>query len=240
MNQEHVILESGTLKQVSGAMPPFSMRLLDYNDLPGMYDLRDTIEASIPEWDMFLPTPDEVVRKGLGSAGISCGVFVDNRLVGLRSFHFPASSDPENVGRYAGVPTHELDKVVELKLSLVDPEYRGNRLQKRMTAHLMALLDRMYVGYRYCCAIVSPKNVPSLSDKFAMDMRISRMIMKNNEYWRCVFSRDFSKIQTMPTNQMVYASNRDFETQSRLIDQGFLGYQLTKTGNNTGEILYAK
>jgi len=240
MNSIPRVFESGVLKHVSGEEHTFEMRLLSEVDLGKMCVLRDDIEKTIPEWDLLLPTPNAVLLKGLGNTGMTCGTLVGERLVGLRSIYFPNPSDAENIGRDAAIPPSELGTVVELKLSLVDMEYRRNGLQKRMTAHLMNALMAQDRNYFHCCAIVSPKNIPSLSDKFAFNMTLSTLMFKHNTYWRCLFTKDLRKQHVIPENSAVYANNRDFKRQSQLLRSGYNGYKLKKMSSTSSAILYAK
>ena len=231
-----IVFESGVLKHVSGKQHPFEMRTLGGSDMPQMSKLRDDVTAGISEWDMFLPTPDSVIKKGLENEGITCGTLVNDRLVGLRSFHFPIAGDPENIGTYAYISKDELGKVVDLKLSLVREDYRRNNLQKRMTAHLMGLIGDM--GRNHLCAIVSPKNVASMRDKFTLGMCIKRMMLKEKSFWRCLFHLDRSLPLLTPIAD-VYINNRDFEGQRDLIEYGYWGFEMVKGENNTGQIRYA-
>ena len=236
----HHIFEKGTLKHVSGESHTFEMRLLEDSDLEQMYKLRDDIENSISEWDILLPTPNEILHKGLGMKGMTCGTLVENKLVGLRSIHFPKRCDDGHIGLDACISNDELDTVVELKLSLVDHEYRRNNLQKRMTAHLMNAVKNHGSKINHCCAIVSPKNTASIADKFAVEMTLSKIMLKNNKYWRCLFTKDMRKPHTIPSNKSIYVNNRDFKQQSTLLSNGFHGYKLERTAANTSAILYAK
>jgi hypothetical protein len=216
------------------------MRFLNHGDMEQMKTLRDEIEAGMAEWDLLLPTPDYVLEKGLAAQGMTCGTFVDDRLIGLRSVHFPKPRDPEHIGRQAGLATAELNSVAELKLSLVSVEYRGNSLQKRMTAHLFEQMNRLGMHFDHYMAIVSPKNIPSMSEKFSFKMKISKIIIKNNNFVRCLFTRSMLENAAVPENAAVYVPNRDFEKQSELLKQGYSGYRLRRGPSQTCEILYAK
>jgi hypothetical protein len=144
-----------------------------------------------------------------------------------------------NIGRKADIHYEDLDKIVELKLSLVDPEYRGNNLQSRMTTHLMKLVRGRRASVRYSCAIVSPKNIPSLADKFAQNMKLSKMLLVNDRYWRCVFVGDLRGRPLTPIKSTAKISNRDIESQIDLLDRGYFGYGLSKNGGEC-RIVYAR
>jgi len=234
------ILEHGKLRHESGALVPFHMRLLKQPDMDQMTTLRDEIEASMTEWDLLLPTPDYVLEKGLDDSGMSCGVFTGDRLVGLRSVYFPRRLDTDHIGKQADIAANELDSVAELKLSLVAPEYRGNGLQKRMTAHLFDQIKQRGMLFKYYMAIVSPKNVPSMSEKFSFRMKISKIIIKNNNYVRFLFTKNMVEHGTVPLQSTVYAKNRDFEFQSDLLQNGYNGYEMRRGQANMCDILYAK
>lgn len=80
------------------------------------------------------------------AGGKAAGVFI---------VEFPGDS-PDNMGHYAGFSEEQLQQVVHMDTAAVLPEYRGQKLQKRLMERAEAELKDM--GYRYLMCTVHPEN----------------------------------------------------------------------------------
>lgn len=232
------IVEAGTIKSRTDLqMVPYKMTMLDETHLPEMLNLNRMIVENLSEWDLLVPITAEMLRVDLGEKGLTLGTFVGERLIGFRSAHFPGN-DEDNLGRDVGLPEFELEKVMHLEFALIHPDFRGNSLQKRMTARILKIVHDLKLHYRYCCSFVSPKNGPSLEDKFSLNLLIARLMLKFGNYWRFFF-QDMLRPLRVQSNESISVPNRDIEQQVELLSQGYYGFRLDRRGSDCN-ILYAK
>jgi len=97
----------------------------------------------------------EMLESCLREPHYTIGAYCGGVLAGFAML-YDAGNSEENLGRDIGIPEEELDDVINLKLIIVSPKYRGNGLQRRMTAELEKIaVERKK---KYICATVSPDN----------------------------------------------------------------------------------
>ena len=136
------LLERGTLRihvdgQPSGDQP-FAMRLLGPEHFAAVVGVQEALTAALQNPSLYYPNPPELLRLCLGEQGLTIGTFVANRLIGFRSILYPGARE-DNLGRDIGLSANDLNLVAHLERTVVLPDYRGNRLQMRMTAHAIRL-----------------------------------------------------------------------------------------------------
>lgn len=233
-----VIETNAVLKCYDSQNGPYHLKLLDETHLEEMLQLKDIVVKRLPEWDMLLPVPAGMLLEDLGRRGLTLGAFVRDRLVGFRSVHFPKDGE-DNLGRDVGMPDSELVKVMQLEVALVHPDFRGDSLQKRLTTRLLQIIRKLNLDYRYLCSWVSPKNSPSLADKFAHHMLIARVMLKCEKYWRCIFFQDALEPLQLSHHNAIRVFNRDVDRMVELTSQGYFGFSLVRNGEQC-DILFAK
>lgn len=236
---KNMVVEAGMVQNRSDLRTvPCQMKLLNETHLEEMLKLKEVVVEQLAEWDMLLPLTAGMLRADLGEKGLTLGAFAGERLIGFRSVHFPGN-DEDNLGRDIGLSEDQLMKVMQLEVALVHPDFRGNSLQKRMTARLLKTVRDRNLGYRYCCSWVSPKNCPSLADKFAQNLLIARVLLKCESYWRCIFFQDLMEPLHLSFQDAIPVFNRDLERLVALSNQGYWGFGLVRKGNECN-ILFAK
>ena len=185
--QSHRTIETGRLAcKADPRGREFEMRFLDERDLPELLGLYDYIVDFVNDPAFFWRYPDDIVRTFMGEDGLNAGVFVDGRMIGFRVMYYHKDGDPENPLLATKCPPHG---TAHLAVSAVHPDYQGNSLQKRMTAHVLDEARRIR-PYKSLCSVVSPKNAPSVKEKFAFNMGVVTLIPKFSGNWRYIFYLD--------------------------------------------------
>lgn len=107
---------------------PLHFAVLDGRWAPAIAALQD---AAIG--DRMYPVSDTQIAEMLGPRGLTVGALADDRLIGFFSLLFPGRQ-PDSMGLPFGLVDGELDAVVHWTAVIVDPAFRGQRLQQRMVA----------------------------------------------------------------------------------------------------------
>ena len=145
----------------------------------------------------------------------------------------------DNLGLDIQLSGEALDRVAHLERAAVDPAYRGNRLQMRMTAHAirLAVENRQW---RHLFSTVAPANFASMKDKFTVGMQIVRTLKKYADYWRHVFYRDILAPVPVDLETAIAVEVADVARQVALVEeQGYVGYALERTASGL-VVKYAK
>jgi len=236
------ILETGTLTEHLDrgfeTTRPFAIHLLGPEHLDEVVAVQQLVVDSLEDPSMFYPGPRELMAECLGPRGEVVGTFVEDRLVGFRSVLYPGDRD-DNLGLDIALEGQDLLSAAHLDRTAVDPAYRGNRLQIRMTAHAIRLAVENS-EWRHLFSTVAPGNFASMKDKFTAGLQIVRIKKKYMDYWRHVFYRDIFCPVDVDLATSVRVAGEDLDRQRTLVEeQGYVGYQLEPTGSGIA-VLFAK
>jgi ribosomal protein S18 acetylase RimI-like enzyme len=218
------------------------MGRLDPEHLDAMCNVQRLIVEALDDPSLYYPNPRDIFALCLSQRGLVIGTFVAGTLVAFRSVFFPGER-PDNLGLDIGLTAGDLDQVAHLERSVVDPAYRGNRLQMRMTTQAVQMA-KDHPGYggrlRHLFSTVSPANIPSMKDKFSIGMQIVRTKKKYLGYWRHVFYRDIREPVTIDLASSVRVDVADIPRQALLVEtRGYVGYGVAREGDAL-KILYAQ
>lgn len=242
MTTANTLLETGTLTEHREGRPPtertFEIRRLGPEHLDEVCEKQRLIVETLTDPELYHPNPRELIGMSLGEHGKGIGTFVDGALVGFRLILFPGARE-DNLGRDIGLPTHCLDSVAHLERTGVDPAYRGNRLQIRMTAHAVRLTVENH-RWRHLFSTVAPANFASMQDKFRIGMQIVRTQRKYHDSWRHIFYLDLSEPVGIDPETTLAVEAGDLVTQRSLVEgRGYIGFALAKQGA-APVVLYAR
>ncbi|WP_148219576.1 GNAT family N-acetyltransferase [Azospirillum sp. B510] len=157
-------LEPGPLEptvELSGPeMPVLRFAVLDAGWAPAIAALQD---AAIG--DRMYPVSDGQIAEMLGPRGLTVGALAGDRLAGFFSLLFPGRG-PDSMGIGFGLEGEELDAVAHWTAVIVDPAFRGHRLQRRL---VQAVNWRLFpqAPHDYAFVTVRADNPPSLRSMLA-------------------------------------------------------------------------
>lgn len=134
-------------------------------------ELVKAVFAAMPEeqkiWFSINAIDQEACRidSGEDMAWLAEDADADNRLAGVFIVEFPRDS-VDNMGHYAGLSGEQLQQVVHMDTAAVLPDYRGQKLQKRLMETAETELRQQ--GYRYLMCTVHPENPYSRGNILSM------------------------------------------------------------------------
>ncbi|MDN3439527.1 hypothetical protein QMA04_15660 [Planococcus sp. APC 3900] len=216
------LLHEGTItNQVLHKKLPFSMKRLYLEDLPVIEQVQQKVIESLPEKATLQALSTEEFLFILNERGLLVGAFVEEELIGFRALLIP-EIDEEHLGWDIGLPPEELHKVIYQEISVVLPEYRGNRLQQKLAEVIMKELPNLEEEFRYVCCTVAPMNIPSLKDKFTQAMHIAALKEKYAGLKRYILVKDLKVPDVHYTDHMTVKMDH-LEKQQELLDEGYVG-----------------
>nr|WP_285853861.1 GNAT family N-acetyltransferase [Oceanobacillus luteolus] len=187
--------------------------------------LQDTVMEQLEDKASLEKLSQDEFRNILEGNGLMIGAFVENKLFAIRALLIPPIDD-HHLGRFAGLTQEELPKVIYQEVSLVHPEYRGNRMQQQLAHLIMNELENSQLDFQYVCCTVAPFNIPSLKDKFNQRMKIKALEKVYGEKLRYVFIKDLLKEDELEREENKFIPMDDIEMQQRLLASEWEGIQL--------------
>lgn len=231
-------LYEGTItNQALNKKEPLNMKRLYLEDLPEIEKIQQHVIDSLPDKGTLQPLSTEEFLFILNERGLLVGAYAEDRLIGFRALLVP-EIDAEHLGYDLGLPEEDLPHVIYQEISVVLPEYRGNRLQQKLADVIMKELPNLAVHFRYVCCTVAPLNIPSLKDKFSQGMHIGALKEKYDGMLRYILVKD---LQDAAPEYTGYTSAKidDLEKQQELLADGFVGIGL-QVAKGFHELQFAK
>ncbi|HSP23305.1 MAG TPA: hypothetical protein VLQ20_13365 [Planococcus sp. (in: firmicutes)] len=207
---------------------PMYMKRLYLEDLPIIEQVQQKVIDSLPDKAVLQPLTTEEFLFILNERGLLVGAFAGEQLIGFRALLIP-EIDEEHLGYDLELPAEELPHVIYQEISVVLPEYRGNRLQQKLAEVIMEELPNLEEQFRYVCCTVAPMNIPSLKDKFSQHMHIGAFKEKYEGMQRYIMVKDLENPAPKYTDHKA-AKIDDLETQKLLLEEGYagIGFLVTK------------
>jgi len=241
------IIEKGTIKKnIDGSKDTvnYYMSFLDFSHIDEITKLQGTIKDFLEDKRLFVSdSKDFILNEVLPPGrGLMIGTFSDGKLIAYRSVAFK-DADDKNLGRMLHIPEEEFDRVVHLEATVVHPNYRGNRLQLKMLKPAVDFIKES--GYYHIISTISPFNYPSLKNILEGKLTIKLLEKMSGSYQgklRFILSRDLRQPLHQHHEPVVEVDNTDIDRQIEILNDGFIGYGVKKTGNdiNTFEVIYGK
>lgn len=231
-------LYEGTItNQALNKKEPLNMKRLYLEDLPEIEKIQQHVIDSLPDKGTLQPLSTEEFLFILNERGLLVGAYAEDRLIGFRALLVP-EIDAEHLGYDLGLPEEDLPHVIYQEISVVLPEYRGNRLQQKLADVIMKELPNLAGHFRYVCCTVAPLNIPSLKDKFSQGMHIGALKEKYDGMLRYILVKD---LQDAAPKYTGYTSAKidDLEKQQELLADGFVGIGL-QIAKGFHELQFAK
>lgn len=211
---------------------------LDERHLAQVIELNDYVIKDLAKKDICVSLSLEEWKNVLGDNGIVLGVFVNQRLVGVRTILFPYDSE-ENLGRYIGLTEEEMSNVVHLDTTNIHSDFRGNSLQKRMIDITLKML-RKSRNLKYLFTTVSPFNIPSIKSILFFNIPIIGLELKYGGVLRFIFYQNLSNPLEIDKRNTVDVLNTDLKLQKELLKRGYCGFKYSESHDGKFHILYGE
>ena len=196
---------------------------LTMDELPEIRELQTKVIAHLPEKDFLQPLTDDEFTYILRGKGLLVGVRSKNRLIAFRALLDPGN-DPEHLGEDAGISKEEWSSVLYSEITNVDPDFQGHGLQRQLGQIVMDTVDSN--RYRYMCTTVSPYNIASMKDKFALGLYIVALNVKYETLTRYIMMKDL-KVDVQVTEEApIVLSMGATEEQQRVLKDGWIGTRM--------------
>jgi hypothetical protein len=169
--------------------------------------------------DLMFPLQPNEIDAMLDGGGRIVGATVGGDLVAFMAILIPGRTDA-NLGHDFGLPADELDQVAHWTAVVVDPRFRGNRLQRRLIAATTASVLRPE-HFRYWFATARVANIASTRNFLAAGLRIFKMAPRYDGFDRYFFYRDFEHRSAAPATAIA-CPMRDHDGHRRLLADGYI------------------
>ena len=229
-----MILKQGYLmkrKVTSRQIEPYTMRFVEESELNQVMNLQQLVYDKLPNKEVLYRDSLAEMQEDLNHDALIIGVFNSKeQLIAYRYISFPGTLS-KNLGHDIGLPTAELSKVVHLETTLVNPEYRGNRLQSLTLEKAIEVIEPYQMKHLLCT--VSPFNFFSLYNIMSSGLRIEALKRKyetqqQHGIWRFILHKDLSESINVKPNKIKSVEMDNIQLQRDLIENGYIGYNLIK------------
>lgn len=212
-------------------MNDFHFRSAGEADLDALVHLEESIEAGLPNREMFATDGRAFYEPIIGGNGhIIVAEDAEGCLAGAAIIRYPEADDPENLGLSLGLSGKDLAAVYHLESAFIRPDCQGKRLADEMTRRNMRHAHAC--GYTLAMATAWPGNAPSLTVLFRLGLVIRSFALKYGGRPRFVLA-DGGPAPDAGA-EPVFADALDFEAHQRLLAKNMLGTTLRKTPGREG------
>ena len=217
----------------------YSMKLISKDRLTEVIELQHLVYEGLNNKDiLYLDSYNDMLGDLEQGAKIIGVVNSKDELIAYRYIGFPGI-DKRNLGYDIALPEIELNNVVHLETTVVNPIYRGNDLQS-LTLQAASILVKKE-GYHHLLCTVSPYNFHSLYNVMKNGLKIKALKKKygsnaDDGLWRFILHSDLDKPLINPID-LVISKWANLDLQRELIKDGYIGYEITK---DTRQLNYIK
>jgi len=193
-------------------------------------ELHRIIIATLPQPLLLYERPPEFFVDCTGDCGCVFGAFHGDRVIAYAALYRPRPGE-ENYGNDLGLPQTELPHVGHLAGSAVDPEYRGNGLQRALVQLRTEFARRTRV--RHMCGEVLPQNVISIANHLAKGFFLKAEKIDRVGLTCYLLDRrvDVERLAGSAPSDIVERSARDPEACCEVLRSGRWGFEVV--GLNT-------
>ena len=174
---------------------PFQIKLASAQDFDAVLGLIQTVREQLPQQEWFAADPPDQSRRLLAQGKMTAYQAVETetgKLAGVFLTAYPGKSK-ENLGRDIGLPVTALERAAHMDTVAILPEYRGNRLQRRLMCR--AEEDLRQKGFRYLLCTVHPENRFSKDNLLRQGYRAAKTTEKYGGLLRDILWKELKQEQ---------------------------------------------
>lgn len=213
------------------------VQILKKEAIEEIIDLQQKVTDALEDKSLYIASDREEMEDMLGEEGIVLGARIQGTLVAYFMAWFPKESH-KNLGLDIGLNEKELKKVVHFEATIVDPDYRGYHLQRRLMQSLLIEVKKRYQEY-YILATVSPYNIYSLKNFLEEGFYITCIKQKYGQLLRCILLKSTKDSEIAEGQDSQAIAYKDVEAQKDLLEKGYLGRAL-QGSKDEAIIIYTK
>ncbi|RAI79906.1 N-acetyltransferase [Macrococcoides goetzii] len=198
-------------------MAEINIRKAELRDIVAIEHIQQHALAVLVNPEALDPVPIDELKEEI-KAGLMAVAEIDGEVGAFRTMHIPTD---DYLGPYAGIDDAEAAGLIYSDITIVDPDYRGLSLQRKLGEWLF---NEVEINYKRIMATVHPDNTPSLKDKFHLGMHIIAMDRLYGGKLRFIFMKDLT--QKYDVLDVVEVEREELEQIQVLLDQGYRGVGL--------------
>jgi GNAT superfamily N-acetyltransferase len=140
----------------------FKFKRCTIEDIDFICNLQETTFSHLEDKSILRYNSRKMLAACISDPHFTMGVFHEEKLIAFAML-FDGKNSDENIGKDLEIPDEKLKFVINFKLVIVSPEYRGNGLQLKLIDKLEKIAKDK--GKKLICTTTSPFNTHS-SDNF--------------------------------------------------------------------------
>lgn len=215
----------------------YKIRQLYLEDISKMQLVQQQAENVLEDKSTLQPLTEKEFSYILQGNGLIVGAFVEETLIAFRALLVP-QIDEFHLGYALNLEDH-LENIIYQEISVVHPAYRGNQLQQKLAYVIMQELEESAYEFRFVCATVAPRNIPSLKDKFYQGMVVGALKEMYAGKIRYIFVKDLQEKEKQYQIETKVLPTSEIGLQQQLLEEGWRGIQLIQDGHQYS-VKYAK
>lgn len=236
-----MVYETGIIKEMNGEgkIEPknYVIKRLDRSHLAQIMKLQRLIVRNLSRSDMLASFSRHFMQDHIESHGFILGVFVEDRLIAFRNVYFPSNDDSQwNLGFDLGFDSETRNRVANLQMVCVHPDYRGNSLALKMNRVALHLL-RLHKTQNEICATVSPYNVWNIRILLKCGFYIRALKSKYGGKLRYIVHQDLRQPGLCFEDGSVRVPYNDIERLETLLKAGYVGVAIVQDSDPASNLV---
>lgn len=193
------------------------IKVLDKHWLNEILEIQAANYKFIRDKSLYVPITYEELDDIFNEKGYVLGVVVTSKLVGFRILSF---YDDETIKLARKADLIDPKKVIFFESTLVDYNYIGNGLQKRMiNLSLEKIIDKSL--FEYGISTVSPKNIPSIKSLLKTGFYIKNNVAMYGGKERFICVINLVENEFKDTDKSLTRHIYDYDKQVELFNMGY-------------------
>ncbi len=146
--------------------------------------LQDLAFSHLNNEDLLRKNSIKTLQICLNDPHYTLGAWYGNQLIAF-AILYDAGKTEENLGYDIDIKKEDLNDVINMKLIIVSPFFRGNGLQTKLTTKLEEIAK--IKGKKIVCLTISPENIYSQKNAIALNYQLYKTKVKYNNLKRNIY-----------------------------------------------------
>lgn len=167
----------------------FNFKKCTIENIDEICEIQEIAFQNLTDTNLLRRNTREVLQTCLFDPHYTLGVFHKDKLIAFAVL-YDGQNTIENIGRDIGIAEENLNFVVNFKLVIVLPDYRGNGLQQELIHKLEAIAKAN--NKRIMCATISPFNTYSIKNFERSGFKFHSKKTKYGNLERCIYYKNLN------------------------------------------------
>lgn len=208
-------------------MTEINIRKAELRDVVAIESIQQRALDALVNPEALDPVPIDELKEEI-KADLMAIAEIDGVVGAFRTMHIPTD---DYLGPYAGIADAKDSGLIYSDITIVDPDYRGLSLQRKLGEWLF---EEVAAQYKMIMATVHPENTPSLKDKFHLGMHIIAMDRLYGGKLRFIFMKDL--MHKFDVLNVVEVDRDDLEQIQLLLEEEYRGVGLNDNKLQLGKV----